>query len=105
MAAANITGLLMDKTAYRSRLIEWQVYRKSTGGGATLRVQCGSFYVWHDDTNWTLTYGPQSSVDAGVTFDIDATTGQITYQSDSQAGTYAAGTSVLSYDIVHTMRL
>jgi hypothetical protein len=100
-----VTGLIFNKLAYRSVRIEWQIYRKSTGGGAQLRVQRGCFFVWHDDTNWTLTQDISSATDAGVTFDIDATTGQITYTSDNQTGTYSPSTSVLSYQIVHTMRL
>lgn len=105
VAAANVTGLLMDKTAYRGRVIEWQVYRKSTGSGALIRVQTGRCRVWHDDTNWNLTQEAMSSVDAGVILDIVQSTGQVTYTSDSQTGTYSATTSVLSYEIVQTMRL
>lgn len=102
---ANVTGLLLDKTAYRSILIRWQVYRKSTGGGGVTRVQTGLALVWHDDTNWTWTEQGMSGVDAGVVLDVNASTGQVTYTSDNQAGTYNATTSVLTYEIQQTMRL
>lgn len=104
-AAANVTGLLMDKTLYRSRVIRWQTYRKTTGGGASLKVQCGRAFVYHDDTNWVLVQESMSPTDGGVILDIDATSGQVTYTTDSQTGTYSASTSILSYLIEQTMRL
>ena len=102
---ANVTSLLFDKTAYRSCTIKWQVYRKSTGGGGQTRVQVGMAMVWHDGTNWTLTDLGGSSADAGVVLDIDPTTGQITYTSDDNGGTYDPTTSVLTWYILETTRL
>lgn len=104
-APANVTSLIFDKVTMRSQVIKWQVYRKSTGGGAMTRVQVGRAFVWYDDTNIFLTQEGMSSVDAGVVLDVDATSGQVTYVSDNQTGTYAAGTSVLTYEIEQTMRL
>ncbi len=105
VAAADITGLLLDKTLYRSVVIRWQIYRKSTSTGATLRVQVGRALLWHDDTNWSLTQESMSSTDAGVILDVTAATGQLNYTSDNQSGTYSADTSILSYKIEQTMRL
>lgn len=104
-AAANVTSLLFDKTLYRSCVVRWQVYRKTTGGGANILVQVGRALVWHDDTNWYLTQETMSSVDAGVLLDIVAATGQVQYTSTNQAGTYSAGTSILTWQIEQTMRL
>lgn len=104
-SAANIIGLLMDKTMYRSRKIIWQVYRKSTSTGATIRVQWGECVVWWDDTQWNLTQLGMSSPDAGVILDVNASTGQVVYTSDNQSGTYSSLTSVLKYYIANTMGL
>jgi hypothetical protein len=102
-AAANVTGLLMDNTSYRARKIIWQVYRKTTGGGANVKVQWGECVVWWDESQWNLTQLGMSSVDAGVVLDVDPSTGQVTYTSDNQAGTYSAATSKLKYYIANTM--
>lgn len=102
---ANVTGLLFDKTLYRSVVFSWQVYRKSTGGSGQIRVQRGRSMVYHDDTNWVLSEEPMTPTDAGVVLDVTASTGQITYTSDNDPGTYSSVTSVLSYQIEQTMRL
>jgi hypothetical protein len=102
---ANVIGLVMDNTTYRSRKIIWQVYRKSTSTGATIRVQWGEAVVWWDDTQWNLTQLGMTSVDAGVVLDVNTSTGQVTYTSDNQAGTYSSLTSVLKYYIANTMGL
>lgn len=102
-AAQTITGLILDKTLLRSARIEWQAYRKATGG--LLRVQRGALYAIHDDTNWTLTDLGTSSVDAGLTFAINATTGQVTVDTDDNTGTYSAATSLFRYDIKDKLEL
>ncbi len=102
---ANVTGFIADKTAYRSQVFRWQVYRKSTSTGATIRVQVGQAMLWFDDTNWNLTQMSMSSVDAGVILDVVGSTGQVTYTSDNQTGTYSAGTSVLTYQVEQTTGL
>lgn len=100
-ADQNITGLIFDKTIYRSVKVEWSAYRKSTGGGGQIRVQCGSFYMIHDDTNWALTDGPMSTSPAGVTFDVIASTGQAKISSDDNGGTFSAPASVLKFKTVN----
>ncbi len=100
-AAQDVAGLLFDMLSYRSALVEWSVYRKSTGGGGQIRAQAGSFYVVHDDTNWALTDGPMSGAPAGVTFDVTAATGQVKIDADDNGGTYSAGTSVLKFKVVN----
>lgn len=102
---ANITGFLFDKTAYRSIAFSWQVYRKSTGGSGQIRVQRGRAMIYHNDTSWVLVQESMSPTDAGVVLDVDPTSGQITYISDNDPGTYSSVTSVLSYQIEQTMRL
>lgn len=102
---ANVTGLLFDKTAYRSVVVYWQVYRKSTSGGGQTRVQVGRAFLIHDDTNWVLTQGPMSATDAGVILDVSASTGQVTYTSDANGGTYSSLTSLLTYQVEFTGRL
>ncbi len=101
--AADVTGLLLDKALIRYARIYWTVYREASGG--SLRVQAGESVCIHDGTNWTLTDMASSPVDAGVILDIVAATGQIQYTSDANGGAYDALTSLLTWDIVHSMAL
>ncbi len=101
-AAQTVTGLIFDKTVIRSSRFEWAAYRKSTGGSG-IRVQTGQCMVIHDDTNWALSYGAMSGVDAGITFAIDATTGQVTLDADDNGGTPV--TNKITWEIVNTKGL
>lgn len=95
---ANVTGLLLNNAEVRSALVEWNVTRITTSTGAVARVQRGSFFVVWDGTAWAMTLGPDSGTYAGVDFDIDPSTGQVTYVSDNQSGTPSIST--LSYNII-----
>lgn len=102
---ANVTGLILDKTKLRTQVIHWQVYRKSTGGGGQTRVQVGRMFCYWDDSSWHLEQEVLSVADAGVIFDINTSSGQITYTSDANGGTYAAGTSYMTYQPELTLSL
>ena len=97
-AAADVTGLLFNGTSVKMAIIDYRIRRNTTGGGATERVQGGSMVALYAAAagTWSLTPGPQSGDDAGVTFTITAG-GQVQYVSDSQTGT--ADESILKYTV------
>jgi len=97
-AAADVTGLLFNGTSVKIAIIDYRIRRNTTGGGATERVQGGSMVALYKPTagTWSLTPGPQSGDDAGVTFSITAG-GQVQYISDNQTGT--ADESILKYTV------
>lgn len=104
VAAANVTGLVFDKTVYRSFEIRYQIYRSAAGGST--RAKRGSLIAVTDGTNWDITEGAAvilpTDTDAGVTFTITSA-GQVQYTSDDNGGSYSAATSVLEYQIVSKM--
>ena len=87
--AANVTGLLLDGTQYRSVQIFFEIWRKTA---SSERVANGWFKCfYHEDTAaWTLEQGPfegdaAAGLPAVVTFSV-TTGGQVQYTSDNQAG-------------------
>jgi hypothetical protein len=98
VAAANVTGLLFDGTTVKMAVVDYRIRRRTSGGGADERVQGGSFVALYKPTaaTWSITPGPQSGDDAGVTFSI-TNAGQVQYVSDNQSGT--ADESILKYTV------
>lgn len=99
-AAIDIPDLLFDSVDVRSFEFKWTAYRESTGGGANIVAQRGSVLGIWNGTAWKIVDGQATPDDAGVTFDIDLTTGQVNYTTTNQAGTYQASTSLLDYLII-----
>ncbi len=97
VSAQDVTDLIFDSTLVKSFEVKFMVYRESTGGGANIKACRGSLLGCFNGTIWEIVEGAATPTDAGVTFDIDTTTGQIKYTADNQAGTYQASTSVMNY--------
>jgi hypothetical protein len=102
VAAADVTGLLFAGASVRSFEADVQIYRKTTGGGATeLAARCKLIGTYKTTAaSWELTvasavgddiqdYGP-----AGLLFTITAA-GQVQYTSHNISGT--ASVSKLKY--------
>lgn len=79
-----VTGALLDKTIYRSARFVWQAHRKTNSSEL---AQMGSCMLIYDGTNWNIYDGAASGVDAGVTFTINTSTGQVSYATTNQTGT------------------
>lgn len=95
--AQKVPGLNFGWNRTRSAKVEWNVYRKSTGGGGQTRMQSGAFYVSYDGTSFSLTDLFQSSPPAGISFDVDPTTGEILLDADDNGGLFNPADSVLGF--------
>lgn len=86
--STNITGLILDKTKVKSAVISFDVYRKTatTEFNSIVTLRC----IYQPIANtWKLNQDELFD-EAGVTFAIDAATGQISYKSSNMSGgTYA----------------
>jgi hypothetical protein len=102
-SAANVTGLLFDKTVYRSFMLTYSIYRSASGGST--RAETGILMGITDGTNWeiaTTAVTVPATGDSGVTFSITSS-GQIQYTSDDNGGSYSAANSVMSYELLQLM--
>lgn len=91
-SAASVTGLIFDKTVYRSVEIHYTIYRAAT----SKVVERGIIFLVTDGTTWFIAVGP-SVGDSNVDFDIDTSTGQVKYTSDNMSGSYDTTNSKMKY--------
>lgn len=101
----DVSGLLFDSDLIKSFEFTWTAYRETTGGGANIIVQRGSIIGCFNGTDWEIVEGPRTPTDAGITFSINTVTGQVTYTTSNQAGTYDADLAWLDttiWDVVPT---
>ncbi len=85
---ANINGLIFDSTTQGAAFIDYEIYRNTTGGGATKRKEVGMLLVSYTPSGspvWEIS-NPIFMGAAGVEFSITAL-GQVQYTSDNQSGT------------------
>jgi hypothetical protein len=87
---ANVTGLIIDSTLYKSAHIFAEVRRKTDSSEA---ISNGKITIQYRDntTTWEL-LDELNGDDDGVTFTVHATTGQILYTSDNMSGSSYSGT-------------
>lgn len=87
-AATNITGLVLDKTLYKSALVFFQARRKTDAGEAVFVGRMALMY--RDFTNaWDLAVDGLGD-ELGVTFSITGA-GQVQYATDNMAGAGYSG--------------
>lgn len=80
-SAASVTSAILSSASYTSAQIYAELKRGST-------VQIVMIYMYYDGTNWNVEYTGLAGSDAGVTFTIDSSTGQLKYTStNTSAGT------------------
>jgi hypothetical protein len=88
VGAANITGMIFDKTIYKSAEIEFDLYRKDAV--KEVSVMGRMYAIFKPVANTWEIFGPtidgDLTNDHGVVFTIDAATGQVQYTSDNFAG-------------------
>lgn len=98
----NITGLIFDHTIARTWLVDYQIRRVSTSTGATERVTCGmgAKATWNAlSASWSFTPCEEGGNVSGVTLDVDPSTGQALYTSDTMTGTYDSVNSGITYTL------
>lgn len=94
-AAANVTGLLFAGASVRSFVVEYQVYRNTTGGGATELAETGFLKGTYSTVAASWEMANYDCVgDAGILFSITAG-GQVQYTSTNITG--SAATSKMTF--------
>lgn len=98
-SGVNITGLLFSSASVRSAIIDYQIRRVSTGGSAAERVTTGSGIATYNTlaTAWTYTPLSEGGDPSGVTLDINSSTGQMIYTSDTLPGSYDSAHSLITF--------
>lgn len=87
--AANITGLLFDKTIYKAVQVPFDLFRKTDSSNVK---ESGTLFITHNPISDTWDISLSSSFqDAGVTFSVTSA-GQVQYVSTNIAGTSYVGT-------------
>lgn len=76
----NVTGLVFDSSSTRSVNVNYQIVT------ATL-TEKGEFDLVYDGSNWALYEGAVSGDVSGITFDVNSSTGQVTYSSGAETST------------------
>lgn len=84
---SDVTALVFDGSEVRSFEVDYQIYRNTTGGGATELAERGKLLAVYSSVaaSWEMTQAPVVG-SAGVTFTI-TTAGQIQYTSTNITGT------------------
>jgi hypothetical protein len=98
---ASVTGFLLDHTAYRSVIVDYQIRRVSTSTGAVERVSSGQARCTYNSlaTAWTWTGLGEGGDGVGLTVLDITSAGQVTYTTDNMAGTYDSVNSKFSYTL------
>jgi len=91
----NVSGLFFDPTVVRGAIVEYSVYRVTTGAGATELVEAGTMYLTYKSTAavWDLVVVGSSG--ANITFSIisgGANSGQVQYVATPITGSSYVGT-------------
>lgn len=91
-SAANVTGLSFSGASVRSFVVDYQIYRNTTGGGATELAESGTLVGVYSTVaaSWEMAQ-PSVVGDAGVELSITAA-GQVQYTSSNITGTPASST-------------
>lgn len=86
---ADVTNLIFDSENVGKAEIDYWVKRVTTGDDGEERTEGGRMIAIFDvgAETWRLVTQAVGPDDSGVVFDIDPTTGQITYTSDDMPGT------------------
>lgn len=90
VAAADVTGLVLDSTQYRSVKVYFEIHRKTDSNEALANGFLTA--ISRDSGGWDITTGGSYDGDAtGVSFSITPA-GQVQYTSDNMAGANYSGT-------------
>jgi hypothetical protein len=81
----NIAGLLFNNVVSKAARFDYFIRRKTD---TQIVIEYGQAFVWYDDIGavWAAEFTSNNGNDAGAILDIDAATGQMTYNSDDFTG-------------------
>lgn len=81
-SAASVLGLAFDPLTVRGAILEFTIYRSTTGVGAQEKVEAGTAYITYKSIAGTFDLTVVGSSGSGVTLSIDSL-GQMKYVSDN----------------------
>lgn len=90
ISATPVLGLVFDPITVRGAVLEFTIYRVTTGTGAQEKVEAGTAYITYKSVAGTFDLTVVGSAGSGVTLSIDSF-GQIKYVSDSMTGSSYTG--------------
>lgn len=76
----DVTGLVFSSASTRRAKIEYTIVTAT-------KVESGDFVLLYDGTNWIKHDGAVEGVDSLISLDVNASTGQVTYDSDTETFT------------------
>jgi hypothetical protein len=91
VVAANVQGLSFDPTQVRAAVVEYSVYRNTTGAGAMELVESGTMYPSYKSVAGTWDMPIVGGQEGGIQFTITSG-GQIQYTTSSMTGSNYTGT-------------
>lgn len=92
-SGANVTGLIAS-SLYRVTRIRYWVRRIATD----TVMEAGELIILYDGTNFHLgRHSVETATTAGMSFDVNASTGRVTYTSSNMAGSYDVANSLMGY--------
>lgn len=84
----NVTGLVFNNASIKAAIIDYKIRRVTSTTDRTT-MGTGMTAVWNPlAAAWTITMGLEGGDSSGVIFDINASTGQVTYSTDNMSGVY-----------------
>lgn len=79
-SGANVTGLIFDNSSTESATVEYTVKTATY-------FEKGSFNLIWNGSAWSIHQGAISGDNSGITFDVNTSTGQVTYSSGGETST------------------
>lgn len=86
----NVAGLVFDPTVVRGVIVEFSVYRVTTGSGAMEVVEVGTMYAGYKSNAATWEFAQDGMGGSNVVFSI-TNLGQFQYTSDNMTGSNYSG--------------
>lgn len=90
VSSTNINGLIFDPTIVRGAVVEYSVYRVTTGTGATEQGETGTMYLTFLSTANSWDMAVLGSDSAGIFFSI-TNAGQVQYTTTNFTGSAYSG--------------
>jgi hypothetical protein len=89
-SVTNVVGLVFDPTVVRGVIIEYNVYRVTTGIGATEAVETGTIHAGYKSLAASWEFSQAGMGGAGIVFSI-LSTGQFQYTTTNFSGSSYSG--------------
>jgi hypothetical protein len=91
VSPADVVGAVFDPVVVRGAVLEFNIYRVTSGGGATEKTESGTVYLSYKPTAGVWDMAVVGGAGSGVILSI-TNLGQLQYTSDSMSGSGYTGT-------------